>query len=361
MEKIFQKLSFLSATLVFVILVGIFITLFNSSKLAIDKYGFDFITNPDWNIEVKVEKPLVETVGVTPEEESITDEESMIDDSEDEIIDEDAVSLEDEDELLEEDELLMMDEEDDEILDEDMADLSENSSGVVTETVYGGWIPIVGTLLSTIIALLFSLPIAMGIAIYLAEIAPKNISYVVGIAIELLAAIPSIIFGMWGLYYFAPIVSDIVGGYQVSLLTAGLVLGVMILPFMAAITRDSMNTTPDVLKESAYALGATKFEVIKDVIFPYSKVGIIGSIILALGRALGETMAVAFLIGSIFQLPAAINDPTVSIPVAMANNFGEASGMGESALFYLAFLLFVISFLVISIAKFFFLGRNKLK
>jgi phosphate transport system permease protein len=225
--------------------------------------------------------------------------------------------------------------------------------------IYGGFIPIVGTLLSTLIAMAFALPIAMGIAVFLAEIAPKQISNVVGIAIELLAAIPSIIFGMWGLFYFAPIVQSFVGGYQVSLLTAGLVLGVMILPFMAAITRDSMKTTPDVLKESAYALGATKFEVIKDIIFPYSKAGIIGSIILALGRALGETMAVAFLIGSVFSLPSAINSPTTSIPVAMANSFGEAQGMLTSALFYLAFLLFIISFSVISIAKFYFLRKDK--
>lgn len=206
--------------------------------------------------------------------------------------------------------------------------------------------------------MIFAMPIAMGIAVFLAEIAPKKISDVVGMAIELLAAIPSIIFGMWGLFYFAPIVQSLVGGYQVSLLTAGLVLGVMILPFMAAITRDSMRTTPDVLKESAYALGATKFEVIKDIIFPYSKTGIIGSIILALGRALGETMAVAFLIGSIFSLPKAINDPTISIPVAMANSFGEATGMKTSALFYLALLLFIISFSVISIAKFYFLRKD---
>lgn len=162
-----------------------------------------------------------------------------------------------------------------------------------------------------------------------------------------------------GTFYFAPIIQKIVGGYQVSLLTAGLVLGIMILPFMAAITRDSMKTTPDILKESAYALGATKFEVIKDVIFPYSKVGIIGSIILALGRALGETMAVAFLIGSVFELPKAINSPTISIPVALANNFGEATGLGASSLFYLAFLLFLISFIVISIAKFYFLKKVK--
>jgi len=313
MEKIFEQLSLASASVVFVILIGIFLTLFNSSKLAIDEYGFDFITNPDWNKEVQISS-------------------SESNQASDEIIDED--------DIIDEDEVLF---------DED-----EESN---TKTIFGGLVPIVGTLLTTLIALVFALPIAMGIAVFLAEIAPKNISHIVGIAIELLAAIPSIIFGMWGLYYFAPIVADLVGGYQVSLLTAGLVLGVMILPFMAAITRDSMNTTPGVLKESAYALGATKFEVIKDIIFPYSRTGIIGSIILALGRALGETMAVAFLIGSIFVLPGALNDPTISIPVAMANNFGEASGLGESALFYLALILFVISFGVISIAKFYFLKK----
>ncbi len=325
MEKIFQKLSLSSASLVFIILLGIFITLFNASKPAIDEYGFDFLTNSDWNKEV----PLS----------GLQNTASMTFDMAEETEDDDAMIM-DEDEENSDDSVIM---------DED-----EESA---TKTIYGGLVPIVGTLLTTIIALLFALPIAMGIAVFLAEIAPKNISNIVGMAIELLAAIPSIIFGMWGLYYFAPIVADLVGGYQVSLLTAGLVLGVMILPFMAAITRDSMNTTPAVLKESAYALGATKFEVIKDVIFPFSKVGIIGSIILALGRALGETMAVAFLIGSIFVLPQAINDPTISIPVAMANNFGESSGLGESALFYLALILFVISFGVISLAKFYFLKK----
>ncbi len=324
MEKIFQKLSLGSASLVFIILIGIFITLFNASRPAIEEFGFNFITDPTWNQEVEIETPASQKeVPAAQTKSELTDEDPL---------------------LMEEDPLLM---EEDSIL-----------AGVSTKTIFGGWVPIVGTILSTMIALVFALPIAMGIAVFLAEIAPKNISHVVGIAIELLAAIPSIIFGMWGLYYFAPIIADIVGGYQVSLLTAGLVLGVMILPFMAAITRDSMNTTPDVLKESAYALGATKFEVIKDIIFPYSKVGIIGSIILALGRALGETMAVAFLIGSIFQLPNAINDPTVSIPVAMANNFGEASGLGESALFYLALILFLMSFAVIGIAKFVFLKRG---
>jgi len=327
MEKIFQKLSLASASLVFVILLGIFITLFNSAKPAIDEFGLDFIVNPAWNKEVVVEDNTVKVKQPT-----VVEDEEVVEDEDDALLDED----------------------DDMIADEDSEDSSK-----ITKTIYGGLVPIVGTLLTTLIALVFALPIAMGIAVFLAEIAPKNIAYPIGIAIELLAAIPSIIFGMWGLYYFAPIVADLVGGYQVSLLTAGLVLGVMILPFMAAITRDSMNTTPDVLKESAYAMGATKFEVIKDIIFPFSKVGIIGSIILALGRALGETMAVAFLIGSIFVLPDAINDPTISIPVAMANNFGEASGLGESALFYLAFILFIISFAVITFAKFYFLKGKK--
>jgi phosphate transport system permease protein len=338
MEKIFQKLSFASATLVFILLVGIFITLYSAAKPAINEFGFDFITNPDWNKEVVLETPALDSAT----EEGLDDEA---------IIDEDDIAIEDEDDVA-------IADEDDEILDEDEMLLDDEDESA-TKTIYGGLVPIVGTLLTTLIALAFALPIAMGIAVFLAEIAPKNISYVVGIAIELLAAIPSIIFGMWGLYYFAPIISDLFGGYQVSLLTAGLVLGVMILPFMAAITRDSMNTTPAVLKESAYALGATKFEVIKDIIFPYSKVGIIGSIILALGRALGETMAVAFLIGSVFVLPQKITDPTISIPVAMANNFGEASGLGESALFYLALILFIISFAIISIAKFYFLKKAK--
>ena len=341
MEKIFRNLSLASASLVFIILIGIFITLFSASKDAIDEFGLGFITNPNWNTEVSLSNT-----------DAVMDMEMDMDSESDDmmIADEDDMMIADEDDIL-------LSDEDDIIADEDTMLFDEEVKDTITE--FGGLVPIVGTLLTTLIALAFALPIAMGIAVFLAEIAPKNIAYPIGIAIELLAAIPSIIFGMWGLYYFAPIVADLVGGYQVSLLTAGLVLGVMVLPFMAAITRDSMNTTPDVLKESAYAMGATKFEVIKDIIFPYSKVGIIGSIILALGRALGETMAVAFLIGSIFTLPSLITDPTISIPVAMANNFGEASGLGESALFYLALILFVISFAVISIAKLYFLRGVK--
>ncbi len=225
--------------------------------------------------------------------------------------------------------------------------------------VFGGLVPIVGTIYATLIAMLVATPIAMGIAIFLTEVAPDFLIKPVSISIELLAAIPSIIYGMWGLFYFAPIVQHFAGGSGMGLLTAGLVLAIMIIPFMSAITKDSMNTTPDVLKESAYAMGATKFEVVKDVVMPYSKAGIIGSIILALGRALGETMAVAFLIGSVMRLPSSITDATTSIPVLLANNFAEAEDLELSSMFYLALILFVVSFIIISVAKFYFLGRKK--
>ncbi|MDD5406492.1 MAG: phosphate ABC transporter permease subunit PstC [Sulfurovaceae bacterium] len=224
--------------------------------------------------------------------------------------------------------------------------------------VFGGLIPIIGTILSTFIAMIIAIPLAMGIAIFLTEIAHRNLVKPFSIAIELLAAIPSIIYGMWGLFYFAPIIQKNIGGNGVGLLTAGIVLAIMIIPFMAAITRDAMNTTPGILKESAYAMGATKFEVIKDVVMPYSKSGIIGSIILALGRALGETMAVAFLIGSIISIPHNLTDPTISIPVLLANNFSEAMDLQLSSMYFLAFILFVVSFGVISFAKFYFLGRK---
>jgi len=226
---------------------------------------------------------------------------------------------------------------------------------------FGGYIPIVGTLLSTLIAMLIAIPIAMGIAIFLTEIAHEKIVKPFSIAIELLAAIPSIIYGMWGLFYFAPIIQSIFGGNGVGLLTASIVLAIMIVPFMAAISRDSMNTTPNVLKESAYAIGATKFEVIKDVVMPYSKRGIIGSVILSLGRALGETMAVAFLIGSVMSVATKVTDPTTSIPVLLANNFAEAQDLELSSIYYLALILFVVSFIIITFAKVYFLSRGRIR
>ncbi len=338
MENIFKRLSALNATTILFLLTGIFVVLFLYAKPAIKEYGIKFLIDPRWGVSINPNKPSnnQDKAVVNQDNENIVVEEEDIGGNV----------------PVDQEEIIQTDEEDIAINDEDA--LSQKS-----KVIYGGLIPIVGTVLSTVIAMAFAVPIAMGIAVFLSEIAPFYISKPVGVAIELLAAIPSIIYGMWGLFYFGPVVSRIFGGGSVGLLVAGLVLGIMIIPFMASLSRDSMNTTPSVLKESAYAMGATKFEVIKDVIFPYAKSGIIGSMILALGRALGETMAVAFVIGGVFKLPEKITDPSVSIPVVLANNFAESSGMSLSALFYLALILFVISFLVISFAKFYFLRDKK--
>jgi len=344
MESIFKKLSLISATLILLLLTSIFAVLFYYAKPAIDEFGVKFLSDPRWGVTVEV--PQTNTANKQVSTKVTTNNDESID-----------KSVDNSDTLMQDDEesdSLLNEDSDDELLADDEID-----SNVQTKEIYGGLVPIVGTILSTIIAMLFAVPIAMGIAIFLSEIAPEFIAKPVGIAIELLAAIPSIIYGMWGLFYFGPLISEYVGGQSVSLLVAGLVLGIMIIPFMASLTRDSMNTTPAVLKESAYAMGATKFEVIKDVIFPYAKKGIIGSIILALGRALGETMAVAFVIGGVFTFPKHLTDPTVSIPVVLANSFAESSGMSMSALFYLAVILFVLSFAVISFAKFYFLRDKK--
>ncbi|BCD59882.1 MULTISPECIES: phosphate ABC transporter permease subunit PstC [unclassified Nitratiruptor] len=224
--------------------------------------------------------------------------------------------------------------------------------------IFGGFPAIYGSIMSTLIAMLIATPMAIGVAIFLTEIAHAKLKGPVGTAIEMLAAIPSIIYGMWGLFFFAPYIREWFGGNGLGLLTAGIVLAIMILPFMAAITRDSMNTIPDVLKESAYALGATKWDVVKDVVIPFAKAGIIGSIILALGRAIGETMAVTFVMGNAHKIPKHLTDPATSIPVTLANEFTEAdSDLYYSSLFYLALILFVISFIVIAFAKFYFLRK----
>lgn len=225
---------------------------------------------------------------------------------------------------------------------------------------FGALPSIYGTIISTIIAMTIATPLAIGIAIFLSEIAHAKIKGIAGTAIELLAAIPSVIYGMWGLFYFAPIVRDITGGSGLGLLTGGLILAIMIVPFTASITRDSMNTTPDILKESAYALGATKWDVIKDVVLPYAKIGVIGSVILSLGRALGETMAVTFVMGNAQRIPASILEPATSIPVTLANEFTEAdSDIYYSSLYLLALILFGVSFTIIAIAKFLFLKKER--
>lgn len=225
---------------------------------------------------------------------------------------------------------------------------------------FGALPAIYGSIVSTFLAMLFAIPLAIGVAIFLSEIAPVKLKAPAGASIELLAAIPSVIYGMWGLFYFVPIIRDTFGGIGISMLTAGIVLSIMILPFMAAVARDAMNTTPDILKESAYALGGTKWDVIKDVIIPYAKSGIIGSVILALGRAIGETMAVTFVMGNVHKISLDLTAPATSIPVALASEFTEADGsLYYSSLFELSLILLVISFTIISIAKFYFLRRKR--
>ncbi|HDX8143699.1 TPA: phosphate ABC transporter permease subunit PstC [Campylobacter fetus subsp. venerealis] len=229
--------------------------------------------------------------------------------------------------------------------------------------IFGGLASIYGTIVSTFIAMILATPVAIGIAIFLTEIAPYKIRNFFSVNIELLAAIPSIVYGMWGFIYFVPLVRSVFGGSGFGLLSGGMVLAVMVLPFISSVSRDAMATTPQVLKESAYALGATKFDTIKDVVFPYAKAGIMGSIILALGRAFGETMAVAFLLGGISKIPSSVTEPATSIPVTLATQFGEAMGneIYESSLFYLALILFVISFISIATAKFVFLRKRESK
>ncbi len=331
-EYIFKRVAFLSATLILFILASIFIMLFIQAKPAMEKYGIHFLFDKSWNKTVIIEEKNPSNSKINVSVSKKIQNNMDIDEDENLFADDDMPGIDSE---------------------------NQDETSVKTDTVFGGFIPIVGTILSTFIAMFFAVPLSMGTAVFLSEIAPKQFVKPIGVAIELLAAIPSIIYGMWGLFYFAPIVQKIFGGSQISLLSAGLVLGIMILPFMSAITRDSLNATPNVLKESAYALGATQFEIVKDIVFPYAKVGIIGSIILSLGRALGETMAVAFLIGSVFRLPHSLTDPSISIPVVLANNFGEANNEMLSSLYYLSFVLFVFSFVIIGMAKFYFLRKKR--
>lgn len=333
MELIFKKLAQISASLLFFILVATTVVLYLSAKPAIEEFGVGFLFESKWGVEEKLEPAIGEDLNLSPKL-----------DMGDDFLEGDDDFIEDDDEFID----------DEDFVTDDDTESSDNDSSMV----YGALVPIVGTVFSTLIAMLFSIPIAIGIAVFLSEIASTVIAKPIGIAIELLASIPSIIYGMWGLFYFGPFIADIFGGNTVSLLVAGLVLAVMVIPFMAALSRDAISTVPDMLKESAYAMGATKLEVIKDVVFPYAKSGIIGSIILSFGRALGETMAVAFVIGGVYQFASKVTDPTNSIPVVLANSFAESSGLSLSVLFYLALILFVMSFLVIAVAKHYFLRRK---
>ncbi|WP_232219494.1 phosphate ABC transporter permease subunit PstC [Hydrogenivirga sp. 128-5-R1-1] len=246
--------------------------------------------------------------------------------------------------------------------------------------IFGAAAPLYGTLITTVLSLLFAIPVALGIAIFLSEVSPHFLKTPVGIAIEMLAAIPSIIYGMWGLFTLAPIMADYIepaiqktlgqipligklfeGEPQgIDLFTASVVLSIMIIPFIASIARDSLNLTPNIMKESAYALGATKWDVVKDVMIPYAKLGIYGGIVLALGRALGETMAVAFVLGNNHQITTSLFDAAATITVTLANEFTEAdTDVYLSSLFYLALILFVMSFIILAVAKFFLLRAER--
>jgi phosphate transport system permease protein len=245
---------------------------------------------------------------------------------------------------------------------------------------FGAAAALYGTLVTTVLALVIAIPVAIGIAIFVAEVAPNFLKGPVGIAIELLAAIPSIIYGMWGLFTLAPIMARYVEPFLqktigklpvlsilfegtplgIDLFTASTILGIMIIPFTASISREAFALTPSVVKESAYAIGATKWEVVKDIVLPYSKLGVFGGIAISLGRALGETMAVAFVLGNKNQITASLLDAAATVTVKLANEFTEADrDIYLSSLYYLALLLFVMSFIVLAIAKFFLLKAQR--
>lgn len=224
--------------------------------------------------------------------------------------------------------------------------------------IFGGASAIYGSILGTILAMIFSIPLSLGIAIFLSEICPKKLKTPISSGIELLAAIPSIVYGMWGLFYLTPFLGYLFGGMGIGIFSAAIILSIMILPFMSSITQEGIQTTPNILKESAYALGATKWEVIKDVILPHIKISLIGGIILALGRALGETMAVTFVIGNSHKITSSLLTPATNIPATLANEFAEAdSNLYYSSLFYLALVLFCLSFFVIATAKFYLIKK----
>jgi phosphate transport system permease protein len=251
----------------------------------------------------------------------------------------------------------------------------------VVNEEFGAAIAIVGTLASAGIALLIAVPLAFGIALFLTENCPVWLRRPLGTAVELLAAVPSIIYGMFGLFVFAPLFADYVqpgmqgllgsmpligplfGGATngIGILAAGIVLAFMVLPFIAAVMRDVFEIVPPILRESAYGLGCTTWEVVRRVVLPYTQKGVIGGVMLGLGRALGETMAVTFVIGNANRLPTSLFSPGTSIASTLANEFGEAADFHLSTLFALGFLLFVITFIVLSAAKIMLLRAEKAK
>lgn len=246
---------------------------------------------------------------------------------------------------------------------------------------FGAAIAVVGTLASALIALLIAVPLSFGVALFLTETCPVWLRRPLGTAVELLAAVPSIIYGMFGLFIFAPLFAEygqpalhstlgqmpligpLFGGAMngIGILAAGLVLAFMVLPFIAAVMRDVFEIVPPILRESAYGLGCTTWEVVRYVVLPYTQKGVVGGVMLGLGRALGETMAVTFVIGNSNKLSASLFSPGTSIASTLANEFGEAADFHMSALFGLGFLLFVITFVVLAIAKVMLIRAEKAK
>jgi len=294
-DKLFRLLTSAFAAFIAVLFIVMLAVLWHQSQPSIDKFGFSFLTSSDWN--------------------PVTDQ-------------------------------------------------------------YGALIAIIGTLLTTSVAMLIALPVSLGIALFLAEIAPYWMRGPVGTAIELLAAIPSIVYGMWGLFVIVPIMADSIEPWLykhlgflplfssppigIGILTAGLVLALMIIPFIASITRDVFLMCPQNLKESAYGLGATKWEVVRDIMIPYGIKGIVGAVFLGLGRALGETMAVTFVIGNAYHLSWSLLAPGNSIASTLANEFTEADGeLYTSSLIELGLVLFLITFIVLSLAEMWLHSSNK--
>lgn len=237
---------------------------------------------------------------------------------------------------------------------------------------FGGLVPIYGTLVTAAIAMLIGIPVSFGIAVFITELCPPVLKRPIGVAIELLAGIPSIIYGMWGLFVFAPFFADNVQPWindnlgnlpvigqvfqgppmGIGMLTAGIILAIMVIPFTSSVIRDVFEIVPTMLKESAYGLGCTTWEVVWNIVLPYTKTGVVGGVMLGLGRALGETMAVTFVIGNAHELSASLMMPGNTISSALANEFTEATGdVYTSSLITLGLTLFVITFIILSLAK----------
>ncbi len=300
-DLLFKNITRIFAFLVLLLLAGITVSLFIGSMPAIRKFGFGFIANPAWN--------------------PVTEE-------------------------------------------------------------FGGLVPIFGTIVTSAIALLIAVPVSFGIALFLTEMCPPWLKRPLGTAIELLAGIPSIIYGMWGLFVFAPLFRDHAEpwinshlgvlpliGYLfhgppmgIGMLTAGLILSIMVIPFIASVMRDVFEVVPPLLKESAYGLGATTWEVVRNITLPYTKIGVVGGIMLGLGRALGETMAVTFVIGNAHELHASLLMPGNSIASTLANEFTEAiRELYTASLIELGLILFLITFIVLALAKLLLIRLSRLE